>query len=32
MRRLDEEAIDADVEDVGDVLAAIAAPADPDVL
>jgi hypothetical protein len=28
----DEEAIDADVEDAGDVLAAIAAPADPDVL
>ena len=32
MRGLYEEAIDADVEDAGDVVAAIAAPADPDVL
>jgi hypothetical protein len=31
-RGFDEEAIDADVEDAGDVLAAIAAPADPDVV
>lgn len=29
---LDEEAVDADVEDAGDVVAAVAAPADPDVV
>jgi hypothetical protein len=32
IRGLDEEALDADVEDAGDVVAAIASPADPDVL
>jgi hypothetical protein len=32
MRGFDEEAIDADVEDAGDVFAAMAAPADPDVV
>ena len=32
VRSLDEEAVDADVEDAGDVVAAVAAPADPDVL
>ena len=31
VRSLDEEAIDADVEYAGDIVAAIAAPADPDV-
>jgi hypothetical protein len=31
LRSLDEEAVDADVEDAGDIVAAIAAPADPDV-
>ena len=31
VRRLDEEAVDADVEYAGDIVAAIAAPADPDV-
>jgi hypothetical protein len=31
VRSLDEKAVDADVEDAGDVVAAIAAPADPDV-
>jgi hypothetical protein len=30
--RLNEEAIDADVEDAGDIVAAVALPADPDVL
>jgi len=32
MRGLDEEAIDADIEDLGDVVATIALPAYPDVL
>jgi hypothetical protein len=32
VRRLDEEAVDADVEDAGDIVAAVALPADPDVL
>jgi hypothetical protein len=31
-RGFDKEAIDADVQDPGDVLAAIAEPADPDVV
>jgi hypothetical protein len=31
VRRLDEEAVDADIEDARDVVAAIAAPADPNV-
>lgn len=31
VRSLDEEPIDADVEDAGDIVPAIAAPADPDV-
>jgi len=31
VRSLDEEAVDADVEDAGDIVAAIAAPADPDI-
>jgi hypothetical protein len=31
VRSLDEEAVDADVENAGDVVAAVAAPADPDV-
>ncbi len=31
VRGLDEEAVDADVQDAGDIVAAIAAPADPDV-
>ncbi|MGB6833889.1 MAG: hypothetical protein WCA94_09335 [Candidatus Acidiferrum sp.] len=32
MRSLDEEAVDADVEDAGDVIAAIAAPTNPNVV
>jgi hypothetical protein len=32
MRSLDEEAVDADVEDTGDVIAAIAAPTNPNVV
>jgi len=32
MRGLDKQAIDADVQDARDIVAAIAAPADPDVL
>jgi hypothetical protein len=32
VRSLDEEAVDADVDDAGDVVAAVAAPADPDVV
>lgn len=31
VRSLDEEAVDADIEDAGDIVAAVAAPADPDV-
>jgi len=31
VRGLDEKAVDADVEDAGDVVAAVAAPADPNV-
>lgn len=31
VRGLDEEAVDADVENAGDVVAAIAEPADPDI-
>lgn len=31
MRSLDEQAFDADVEDAGDIVAAIATPADPDI-
>jgi len=31
VRRLNEKAVDADVEDAGDVVAAVAAPADPNV-
>ena len=32
MRSLDEEAVDADVENAGDVIAAIAAPTNPNVV
>jgi len=32
MGRLDEEAVSADVQNAGNVIAAVAAPADPDVL
>ncbi len=32
LRSLDEEAVDADVEDAGDIVAAVAAPANPDIL
>jgi hypothetical protein len=32
VRGLDKQAVDTDVQDAGDVVAAIAAPADPDVL
>jgi hypothetical protein len=31
MRSLDEEAVDTDVQDAGDIVATVAAPADPDV-
>jgi len=31
MRRLDEQAIDTDVQDAGNIIPAVAAPADPDV-
>jgi hypothetical protein len=31
VRGLDEEAVDADVEDAGDIVAAIAAPTNPDI-
>jgi hypothetical protein len=32
VRGFDEKTVNADVEDAGDVVAAVAAPADPDVL
>jgi len=32
VRGLDKESVDADIQDVGDIVATVAAPADPDVL